>query len=92
MTVSITVTEFSRGLSGFLSQVQHRGQSLDIQRGKQIVAHVTPAAATAGFPLNQLDAWLANAPALSVDERQSLAGDVRTARQQLVARDDPWGL
>ncbi len=90
MTVSITVTEFSRGLSGFLSQVQHRGQSLDIQRGKQIVAHVSPARATAGFPLHQLDDWLANASALTADESQSMVRDLRTVRQQLVARDDPW--
>ena len=56
MTVlSLTVTEFSRGLSDFLSQVQYQGQSLDIQRGKRVVARVLPAVSSSGFPIDKLD-------------------------------------
>ena len=40
--VALTVTEFSRGLSDFLSQVQYQGQSLDIQRGKRVVPRNQP--------------------------------------------------
>lgn len=42
---AITVTEFSSNLSNFLSQVQYQGQSLDIQRGKRVIARVLPALA-----------------------------------------------
>ncbi len=30
-TIALTVTEFSRGLSDFLNQVQYQGQTLDSQ-------------------------------------------------------------
>lgn len=43
VTVVLTVTEFSRGLSDFLNQAQHQGQSLAIQRGKRVVARALPA-------------------------------------------------
>ena len=88
--VALTVTEFSRGLSDFLSQVQYQGQSLDIQRGKRVVARVLPAVASVGFPIDRLDELLAKGPQLTAAERQSLAADVRTQRSRLTARDDPW--
>ena len=88
--VALTVTEFSRGLSDFLSQVQYQGQSLDIHRGKRVVARVLPAVASVGFPIDRLDELLAKGPQLTVAERQSLAADVRTQRARLTARDDPW--
>lgn len=88
--VALTVTEFSRGLSDFLSQVQYQGQSLDIQRGKRVIARVVPALASDGFPLERLDDFLAKGPQLSAAERQSMAKDVLAVRSRLVARDDPW--
>ncbi len=88
--LALTVTEFSRGLSDFLSQVQYQGQSLDIQRGKRVVARVLPAVATSGFPIDQLDDFLAKGPQLKASERQSMADDVAGVRTGLIARDDPW--
>lgn len=88
--VALTVTEFSRGLSDFLSQVQYQGQSLDIQRGKRVVARVLPAVASDGFPLDRLDDFLAKGPQLSAPDRQAMAKDVRAVRSKLTARDDPW--
>ena len=41
-TVSVSVTEFSRGLSEFLNHVQYQGQILDIERGKRDIARVSP--------------------------------------------------
>ena len=91
MTVlSLTVTEFSRGLSDFLSQVQYQGQSLDIQRGKRVVARVLPAVSSSGFPIDKLDEFLAKGPQLSEAERQSMADDMQRQRAQLTPRDDPW--
>ena len=88
--VALTVTEFSRGLSDFLSQVQYQGQSLDIQRGKRVVARVLPAVASTGFPIDRLDELLAKGPQLTAAERQSMAADVRAQRARLTGRDDPW--
>ena len=88
--VALSVTEFSRGLSNFLSQVQYQGQSLDIQRGKRVVARVLPAVASSGFPIDQLDEVLARGPQLKMAERQAMADDVRVVRSRLLARGDPW--
>jgi vacuolar-type H+-ATPase subunit B/Vma2 len=88
--VALTVTEFSRGLSDFLSQVQYQGQSLDIQRGKRVVARVLPAVASSGFPIDQLDDLLANGPQLKGSERLAMAADVRAVRSGLKSKSDPW--
>ena len=89
--VILTVTEFSRGLSDFLNQVQYQGQSLDIQRGKRVVARVLPAAPSEGFALDRLDDFLARGPQLSASERQAMAADLGAVRAQLSTAGDPWG-
>ena len=88
--VALTVTEFSRGLSGFLSQVQYQGHSLDIQRGKRVVARVLPAVASSGFPIDQLDDVLAKGPQLKAVERLAMTEDVRSVRTSLKTKSDPW--
>ena len=88
--VALTVTEFSRGLSGFLSRVQYQGQSLDIQRGKRVVARVLPAVASIGFPIDQLDDVLAKGPQLKASERLAMTEDVRSVRTSLKVKSDPW--
>jgi antitoxin (DNA-binding transcriptional repressor) of toxin-antitoxin stability system len=90
--VAVTVTEFSRGLSGFLNQVQYQGQTLNIQRGKKVVARVLPAGATDGFPINQLNTLLANGPQLSAEDAQSMADGLGAVRTSLTPKDDPWAL
>jgi len=93
-TLAVSVTEFARSLSDFLNQVQYRGQVLDIERGKRVVARVAPVAAVEGFPLDRLDALLAQGPQLATAERASMADDTRQVRTQLGkarGRSDPWG-
>ncbi len=48
-TLIINATEFSRGLSEFLNKVQYTGQILDIERGKRVIARVSPAPDPAGI-------------------------------------------
>lgn len=90
--IALTVTEFSRGLSNFLNQVQYQGQTLEIQRGKKRVARVLPAGLTDGFPISQLDTLLAKGPQLSRAERQSMASELAAVRAGLITPGDPWGL
>ncbi len=93
-TVTVNATEFSRGLSEFLNKVQYTGQTFDIERGKRVIARVSPVsspALSAGFPISQLDDLLARS-ALSDDERALMAKDLRTLRSRLVVKADPWGL
>lgn len=91
-TIALTVTEFSRGLSNFLNQVQYQGQTLDIQRGKKLVARVLPAGAPNGFPIDRLDNLLAQGPQLSTAERRAMAEDLGAVRANLTHGNDPWAL
>jgi len=90
--LTLTITEFSRGLSDFLSQVQYQGQTLDIQRGKKVIARVLPAAVADGFPIDQLDDALTRAPQLSQAERAAMVDDLGLQRANLIYRGDPWAL
>lgn len=89
-TTTISATEFSRGLSDFLSQVQYQNQVLDIERGKRVIARVSPVAPVGGFPLKQLDALLVNGPRLFAADVNDMASDLQAARTKLLPRPDPW--
>lgn len=89
-TLAVNVTEFSRSLSDFLNQVQYRGQVLDIERGKRIVARVSPVSAVDGYPISQLDDLLARGAQLEASDRAAMAADVRALRVQSRSRADPW--
>jgi hypothetical protein len=91
MTImTVSATEFSRGLSDFLNQVQYQSQVLDIERGKRIIARVSPVTLIGGFPLGQLDALLANGPRLPADDAEVMTNDLRGARGNMLPRPDPW--
>ncbi len=87
---AVSVTEFSRGLSEFLNQVQYQGRVLDIERGKKIIARVSPAEPADGFPITQLDEFLSRGPQLSHVERQAMAKDLKAVRGKHLNRQDPW--
>ncbi len=89
-THAVNVTEFSRGLSEFLNNVQYKGMVLDIERGKRVVARVSPAGLMDGFPIGQLDDLLGKGPQLSASDRQSMSADLRAVRTQLRSKADPW--
>lgn len=82
-TQAITATAFSRNLSALLNQVRYQGISLNVMRGKDTVACVSPPLAHAGYPLAQLGELLAGLPRLSAAEADSFAADLATLRQQL---------
>ena len=89
-SLAVNVTEFSRNLSDFLNQVQYRGQVLDIERGKCVVARVSPVSAIDGYPIAQLDTLLARGPQLDAADRKMMAKDLRAMRAQSRSRTDPW--
>ena len=84
--IEVNVTDFSRGLSDFLNQVQYKGQTLDIARGKRVIARLSPAVIIDGFPISQLDDLLNKGSPLSTVDRVSMANDVNRVRSQLSNR------
>jgi antitoxin (DNA-binding transcriptional repressor) of toxin-antitoxin stability system len=89
-TIPISVTDFARGLSDYLNQVQYLGQTLDIARGKKIVARIAPVAHQDGYPIEALGQFLANGPQLTPLERREFAKDVQAIRSSVKAKPDPW--
>ena len=92
-TLTVNATEFSRGLSEFLNQVQYTGRTLDIERGKRVVARVSPvttAPVSEGFPITQLAGLLAKGALLAAD-RKRMVKDLAAVRSGLGAKADPWG-
>ncbi len=95
-SIVIGATDFARGLSDYLNQVQYRGQVLDIERGKRVIARVIPPEATEGFPIEQLGEFFTKGAVLSAAERRSFAKDLQGLRSERVgARDSdrhksPW--
>ena len=89
-SVTIGATDFARGLSDYLNQVQYRGQVLDIERGKRVIARVIPPPAVDGFPIEQLSDFFAKGATLSAAERRSFAKDLRGLRVERVSAIDPW--
>lgn len=89
--ISVTATEFTRGISDYLSQVQYRGQVFDISRGKRVIARVIPTVGQPkGLTASQVDALLASLPPLSTEERASFAADIAIGRTERASTRDPW--
>jgi antitoxin (DNA-binding transcriptional repressor) of toxin-antitoxin stability system len=88
--IAVNVTEFARGLSEFLNQVQYKGQTLNIARGKRVIAQVSPASLADGFPIVQLDELLSTSSQLTSTERQAMAEDVRALRVNLKSPRNSW--
>jgi antitoxin (DNA-binding transcriptional repressor) of toxin-antitoxin stability system len=91
LPISVTATEFTRGISDYLSQVQYRGQVIDISRGKKVIARVTPIDdQPKGLTAGQVEALLASLPPLSREERESFAADIAAGRVERASTRDPW--
>ncbi len=91
LPISVTATEFTRGISDYLSQVQYRGQVIDISRGKKVIARVIPTdSEPRGLTAKQVDALLANLTPLSREERESFAADIAAGRSERASVRDPW--
>ena len=91
LPIAVTATEFTRGISDYLSQVQYRGQVIDISRGKKVIARVIPTGnEPRGLTAKQVDTLLANLPPLSREERKSFAADIATGRAERASIRDPW--
>lgn len=94
LPISVTATEFTRGISDYLSQVQYRGQVIDISRGKGIIARVIPRAEGQGLNAKQVQTLLNNLPPLDAEEREAFAADLAQVRRRMNAMParatDPW--
>ncbi|MCK7496166.1 MAG: hypothetical protein MZW92_38455 [Comamonadaceae bacterium] len=72
--------------------MRYQGLTLEVRRGNEVIACVTPPTKVAGFPIDQLDALLSSAPALSDVESREFLRDIHEATDRLVAEGSAWDL
>jgi prevent-host-death family protein len=89
---TITATTLSRNFSDFLNQVRYQGVTLEITRGAEVIARVSPPekSASAGYPIDQLDRLLASAPRLSDQEADDFLNDIHAGVGVLHTESDAW--
>lgn len=87
---SITATALARNFSDFLNQVRYQRITLEVKRGNEVIACVTPPSTLAGFPIEQLDALLTSTTALSAQEGRDFLSDIHAATDRLVTEDAAW--
>lgn len=91
MTIrSITATHLARNFSDLLNQVRYQQVTLEVMRGNELIAYVTPAPTTSGYPIDQLDRLLAGLPRLSAEESQQFLDDIHHGVSEQPAENDAW--
>ena len=83
MSGKLSVTEAARNFSDLVNRVFYRGESMDLTRGRKVVARVVPPEASrAPTGLEVAEMWKA-IPHLSTEEADSFAHDIENARDSL---------
>lgn len=86
----ITATEFARNLSSLLNEVRYQGVSLEVRRGKELMAHVVPPPSAPGFPIARLNHLFATLPRLDKADAEAFLNDMAELDRSLVQTDDAW--
>lgn len=87
----VTATEFARNLSAMLNEVRYRETSLEVWRGKDLVARVVPPRAPAGFPIAGLGAFVRGLPSLGAKGADAFLTDLDALDRTVGESDrDAW--
>ncbi len=85
----ITVAEAERDFASLLNRVCSEGIPVELERGGQVVAHLTPAAPQSHLKVGELNAFLQRLPKLGEDAEAFLK-DMRALRRDFPPETDPW--
>lgn len=86
---TITSTDLARNLAGTIDKIRLSGHAIDITKGNQIVARLVPAAQK-GLPMEKIESFFQNLPSLDPKDKQLLANDLKTIRDNASLLDTPW--
>lgn len=91
MTIrSITATHLARNFSDLINQVRYQHITLEVMRGKEPIAYLSPVPVNAGYPVGQLDRLLAGLPKLSAEESQQFLNDIHNGVAGELLEGDAW--
>jgi hypothetical protein len=86
----VTATAFARNFSDLLNQVRYQGITLDVKRGSEIVACVSPPETRSGYPIVELDNLLASLPRPPAEDASTFQHDIAVAVGALTDDANPW--
>jgi len=89
-TRSITATNLARNFSDLLNQVRYQHITLEVMRGNELIAYVSPGPVAAGYPISQLDLLLAGLPRLSAEHTQQFLDDIHHGVTDQPMERDTW--
>jgi antitoxin (DNA-binding transcriptional repressor) of toxin-antitoxin stability system len=89
-TLSITATHLARNFSDLLNQVRYQHVTLEVTRGNELIAYVSPTPMAAGYPITQLNRLLAGLPRLSAEESQQFLDDIHHGVAEQPMENDAW--
>jgi antitoxin (DNA-binding transcriptional repressor) of toxin-antitoxin stability system len=86
----VSATNLARNFSEFLNRVRYQGVTLDVTRGSDVIACISPPSPAGGFPIAQLDRLFASLPQLTAEEAAQFANDVTAVVGNLQPERDAW--
>jgi antitoxin (DNA-binding transcriptional repressor) of toxin-antitoxin stability system len=86
----ISATALARNFSEQLNRVRYQGVTLDVTRGNEVIACISPPSPSDGFPIAQLDRALAALPQLSSHEAEQFEADVAAVLDRMQPEGDAW--
>jgi hypothetical protein len=86
----VSATNLARNFSEFLNRVRYQGITLDVTRGSDVIACISPPNPARGFPIAQLDRLFASLPPLTAHEAVQFANDVTAVVGNLQPEGDAW--
>jgi hypothetical protein len=89
-TRSISATNLARNFSDMFNQVRYQHVTLEVMRGNELIAYVSPGPVAAGYPISQLDRLLAGLPRLSVEDTQQFINDIHHGVADQPMERDAW--
>lgn len=88
----VTATKAMRNFSDLLNQVCYKGTIFDIQRGRTIIARITPALpASKGITITALNDFFEKLPSLDKDDAKQFQKTMDEVRTKSKKERNPWG-
>ena len=84
----ITVVEAERDFANLVNRVYSEGIPVELERGDEVIAHLTPAVPRSRLKVRDLNAFLEGLPKLGEDADAFLE-DVRALRREFPSESNP---
>jgi antitoxin (DNA-binding transcriptional repressor) of toxin-antitoxin stability system len=85
----IALADAERDFSQLVHRVYSEGITVELDRGDQIIARISPVGPRSALQVRDLNAFLQNLPKLG-DDAEVFREDIRAMRRDLPVECDPW--